>query len=43
VVFPEGVVFFQPSTGKMAKLRRDQFSWFKGPRHKEMEGVDNAP
>lgn len=33
--FVEGVVFVQPSTGKMAKLRRDMFPWFKGPRHKE--------
>lgn len=32
--FCEGVVFVQPSTGKMAKLRRDMFPWFKGPRHK---------
>lgn len=24
---PEGVVFVQPSTGKMAKLRRDMFPW----------------
>lgn len=34
--FPEGVVFVQPSTGKMAKLRRDMFDWFAGPRHKEV-------
>lgn len=27
--FPEGVVFFQPDTGKMAKLRRDMFPWAK--------------
>lgn len=35
VVPPEGIVFVQPSTGKMAKLRRDMFSWWKGARHKE--------
>ena len=35
---PEGVVFVQPSTGKMAKLRRDMFDWFGSKRHKEMEG-----
>ncbi len=30
----EGVVFIQPSTGKMAKLRRDMFDWFTGRKHK---------
>lgn len=30
--FVEGVVFTHPD-GKMAKLRKDQFSWFKGRRH----------
>ena len=30
---PEGVVFYQPSTGKMAKLRVDMFDWFQGRRH----------
>lgn len=30
---PEGVVFYQPSTGKMAKLRRDMFDWYKGQKH----------
>lgn len=34
-MFPEGVVFVQPSTGKMAKLRRDMFDWYEGARHKE--------
>ena len=34
---PEGIVFVQPSTGKMAKLRLDMFDWFKGERHKEKE------
>jgi hypothetical protein len=33
--FVEGVVFHHP-TGKMAKLRRDMFDWFKGARHKEV-------
>ncbi len=28
-VMSEGVVFYQPSTGRMAKLRRDMFSWYK--------------
>lgn len=37
VVPPEGIVFVQPATGKMAKLRRDMFSWWKGIRHKEEE------
>ena len=31
----EGVVFVQPSTGKMAKLRRDMFDWYDGRGHKE--------
>lgn len=30
---PEGVVFVQPSTGKMAKLRLDMFDFYKGRRH----------
>ena len=34
---PEGIVFVQPSTGKMAKLREDMYDWFKGARHKEVE------
>ncbi len=25
---PEGIVFYQPSTGNMAKLRRDMFDWY---------------
>jgi hypothetical protein len=32
--FVEGVVFTHPD-GRMAKLRRDMFSWFSGRRHKE--------
>ncbi|MEK6882123.1 MAG: RNA ligase family protein [Nanoarchaeota archaeon] len=32
----EGVVFVHPD-GRIAKLRRDMFSWFKGSRHKEIE------
>jgi len=32
--FVEGVVFVQPSTGKMAKLRKDMFDWFTGERHR---------
>ena len=35
-VFPEGVVFVKPSTGQMAKLRRDMFHWFSGVRHKDI-------
>jgi hypothetical protein len=34
--FVEGVVFTS-SDGKMAKLRRDMFDWYQGPRHKEEE------
>lgn len=34
VVPPEGIVFVHPD-GRMAKLRRDMFAWFKGERHKE--------
>jgi hypothetical protein len=34
--FVEGIVFTHPD-GKMAKLRRDMFPWFKGSRHKEKE------
>lgn len=30
---PEGVVFYHPETGDMAKLRRDMFPSFKGRRH----------
>ena len=30
----EGLVFHHPD-GRMAKLRRDMFDWFEGPRHKE--------
>lgn len=30
---PEGIVFYRPSTGEMAKLRRDMFDWYKGRRH----------
>lgn len=37
---PEGIVFVQPSTGKMAKLRLDMFDWwYKQPgvkQHKEV-------
>lgn len=32
--FVEGVVFTHPD-GRMAKLRCDMFSWFKGKRHKQ--------
>jgi hypothetical protein len=32
--FAEGVVFYSPE-GRMAKLRRDMFDWFKGRSHKE--------
>ena len=30
--FVEGIVFYHPD-GRMAKLRRDMFGWFKGKRH----------
>lgn len=33
-LFVEGVVFTHPD-GRMAKLRRNMFPWFKGKRHKE--------
>jgi len=32
--FVEGIVFTHPD-GRMAKLRRDMFSWYQGIRHKE--------
>jgi len=32
--FVEGVVFTHPD-GRMAKLRKDMFDWYKGERHKE--------
>ena len=32
--FVEGIVFTHPD-GRMAKLRKDMFDWFEGPRHKE--------
>lgn len=35
-MFVEGVVFTSKD-GKMSKLRRDMFSWYSGPRHKENE------
>jgi hypothetical protein len=35
VIKPEGIVFYQPSTGKMAKLRVDMFDWFEGKRHRK--------
>ncbi len=37
--FVEGVVFTHPD-GRMAKLRRDMFSWYKGKRHND--GFDKA-
>lgn len=36
--FVEGVVFHHPD-GRMAKLRRDQFEWYKGIQHKELENA----
>ena len=36
VTFPEGIVFTH-SDGRMAKLRRDMFPWFRGNRHKALE------
>lgn len=32
--YVEGIVFTHPD-GRMAKLRRDMFEWFKGPQHGE--------
>lgn len=32
--FVEGIVFTHPD-GRMAKLRRDMFDWYKGKRHKQ--------
>jgi len=34
--FVEGIVFTHPD-GRMAKLRKDMFQWFKGRRHKEVD------
>lgn len=31
--FVEGIVFTDPETLEMAKVRRDMFSWYKGERH----------
>ena len=31
---PEGIVFYRPSTGEMAKLRRDMWDWWHGKKHK---------
>jgi hypothetical protein len=33
-VLAEGLVLIHPN-GRMAKLRRDMFDWYQGPRHKE--------
>jgi hypothetical protein len=33
----EGIVFYNKKTNQMCKLRRDQFKWFSGKRHKETE------
>ena len=33
--FVEGIVFTDPKTKRMAKLRRDMFDWYKGKRHKQ--------
>jgi hypothetical protein len=38
---PEGIVFHNIKTGQMAKLRRDQFDWYTGPRHKEEKNVQD--
>lgn len=34
--FVEGIVFTHPD-GRMAKLRKDMFDWFSGPRHKKVQ------
>ena len=39
---PEGVVFYQPSTGKFSKLRRDMFVDFKGDRHRSNSEAKEA-
>ena len=39
---PEGLVFHNIKTGQMAKIRRDMFDWFKGPRHKEIEQSEDG-
>jgi hypothetical protein len=31
----EGIVFHNPNTGEMAKLRRDMFDWYNEKRHKK--------
>jgi hypothetical protein len=36
--FVEGIVFTHPD-GRMAKLRRDMFEWFKGEQHKNGEMI----
>lgn len=33
-VLAEGLIFYHPD-GRMCKLRRDMFEWYKGERHKE--------
>lgn len=35
--FVEGIVFTHPD-GRMAKLRRDMFDWYKGRRHGDKDG-----
>jgi hypothetical protein len=39
--FVEGIVFTHPD-GRMAKLRKDMWPWFSGPRHKEEEVEKNG-
>lgn len=34
--FVEGIVFTHPD-GRMAKLRKDMFDWYKGRRHKDLD------
>ena len=38
-MFPEGVVFTHPD-GRMAKLRRDMFDWFKGDSYHKSKGKE---
>ena len=38
--FVEGIVFTHPD-GRMAKLRKDMFEWYKGKKHKSKEEKEN--
>ena len=34
---PEGVVFYQPSTGWMSKLRMSMWDWYKGEHERKVQ------